>query len=256
MRRLSFALLVAFALSGFTSLAQTVSTGEQDVLRPSILEGRLSAILGGGLALSTGPFSTTCDCVFEGGTGFQALAGGSVEYMFGSRASASLLVVGGLERLTFTETDTREEFIQTGERVLVDFERSVVLTLPRISVMARGAWYPGVRGLSLYAGPVLVFSFGDRMKETERITSGGYGYYQSQSNELTYIDGDLSTLYSPNRVRFGYHAGIGYEWPVGETLILRPELSWEHTLTPFVQEYDSWTDSALRLSVAVSLLEW
>lgn len=249
-------LALFFALPVFVLHAQVVMTTNQDVLRPVQASGRLSVLLGGGGVYSTGTFRTTCACEFDGGWGFDVFAGARVEVFPLEKVSVGLSVLGGWEHVAYTQKDTRLEFIQTGDQVPVDFERTVTLSLPTVRVELRGDWYPGLTGLSVFAGPFASFSFSESIFEKERITTPGYAYFQNRTNEMTYLDEPLGNRYTPHRPRLGAFLGVGLEWLVTDKLLLHPELAVSHTFDSFVSQHKKWTDTSIRLSVALGILEW
>lgn len=239
---------------------------EEGVLRPAMRMPTYGLFLSGNAVLSSGTLITTCNCEYGSGFGFDFSAQGFIELPIIDELS--LIAQAGYNGLgaSYEETETRLEYIDDGDFIFLDFEKTTDVSLAFFNVEALLKWNFGGKPLYLFAGPAVGWLLSGSINETETISTPGYTFQNTGSATKVYLDNEaLDEIYSVNSMQFHVHFGVGYEIVVSDAMFVVPEISYSMPITNLVDGFKSppgqgdpdvtnWKHAPLQ--VGVRLMYW
>lgn len=246
-----------FALISVQALAQVGGAEPQSSSDTKEQNKTLSfgARAGVSAALAMGEFRTTCNCIYEEGSGVGPFAGLTAEYVLDSEWSIVLTAAWSALNPTYTVETTQKEFVQSGEAIDVTTERKADVKLTYASLIVAGKWSTGVGGLFVTAGPSFGILLNDHIDEVERKKTPGYIFLNTNTNEKRIQEGSLDALFTKSTMRFAVHAGVGYDLTL-EPLTLSPMIAYEFPFTSIVKEQSRWKLASLQGWIEVKIALW
>ena len=248
-------LVLCAILLAQTGIANEPEKPQEDVLRPVRLQTYWGPVLLANFVMSSGEFVTTCDCLYDGGSGVGFGGGAFIQYPL--TASISLLGQATLQGLgaEYSDTEIRPEYVSTpnseGSIEMLEFEKTANVTATYILLDLRGMYEFGKSGVAISIGPAVGILVDDYIEESETLKTEGIIYGTNQQTEKQFLDGGFDQLYEKETLRFALAFGLSYDIAFGRNMFISPEISYHLPFTSLVGEYSDWKHASMQAGVRV-----
>ncbi|MBI5648009.1 MAG: hypothetical protein HY962_13850 [Ignavibacteriae bacterium] len=219
--------------------------------------GRVDASLlfGGLLALGSGTFTTSCDCLFDAGlSGFGGYGGAGISYAVTGDIDVLGRVAYQTLAATYTKENTALRYTSDGSTATVVFRREAEMAYGTLAFAVLGRWRSGFETLWLAGGPEVAILFPGAYKETEEIISGRGVYASTGTRNILLADQPLDEQFKDMRtVGVSLCIGAGYDLILDKRLTITPELMWSYPVTTFLPSTNALRHFPLRAGVALTV---
>ncbi len=228
-----------------------------DVLHPDPSRWWIGPQIGVNLNTHPGTFRPYCDeCSFSDGSGAGVLLGLQLEHAVAPAVHVTAKLLYDNKSADYTALTPQRlsdvKVVETGEYVqeYVNYERSSSVVLSYLMLHLAAQVYP-FGGFYVFAGPAVGIPLDATYNVREKIMDPGYVYPRTDLTEediepVTNLD-RVTTLESP---RLDLRAGIGYDLPIGRSVLLSPEVSYGLPLTD-IASFSGWKAETIHLVVVL-----
>ncbi len=205
---------------------------------------------GGNVNLGLNGPAADCDCEYDNGAGTGYHAGIHLDFFINRWFGLRLQGLYEDHSTEYVKKRTAELYVINGGIEQVNLERRSAVALQYFSTSFSALWFTGPSGLYLLTGVGAAFYTEGTLKEEEYLTTPGLIFPTTGNNHLTYKDGSLDA-FGDVGLRASLVVGLGWDFPVGRTAAIAPELQADIPITAVMDGNADWRIPVIRGSVSL-----